>query len=271
MDLPLSHRVRPGERVDLRRLDPRQEGPYAGKDDPRVATDLAALVARLTELQQRLYAGRQGALLVVLQALDAAGKDGTLRVVVGPLDSRGVHVWPFKAPTSTELDHDYLWRIHAKAPGRGEIAFFNRSHYEDLLVVRVLGLAPEERWRRRFDHVNAFERMLTDEGTTVVKIFLHISPEEQRERLQERVDVPEKRWKFDPHDLDMRARWDDFRVAYEEVLSRCSTDAAPWYVVPADRKWYRNLAVAEILVAALERIDPRYPEPTWDPSSIVIR
>lgn len=269
--MPLAHRVRPGSRVRLDEIPTDGDGGYADKDDPRVAADLAGHLRRLAELQERLFAERGQALLVVFQALDAAGKDGAIRKVVGPLDSRGVYVWSFKAPVGDEAEHDYLWRVHARCPRRGEITVFNRSHYEDLLVARVMGLVPEARWKRRFDHVVAFEAMLRDEGTRVVKFYLHIGKDEQRARLQERLDDPEKRWKFDPRDLEMRARWGEFREAYEDVLSRTSTDAAPWYVVPADRKWHRDLAVAETLVTTLEEMDPRYPEPTYDPKATRVR
>lgn len=263
-------RVDPGEKLRLDAVDPRVSGGYDGREDPRYVADLAAALTRLQELQQRLLAEGRQALLCVLQAMDAAGKDGVLRKVVGPLDSRGVHVWSFKAPSSEELAHDYLWRVHQRAPRRGEMAFFNRSHYEDVGVVRVLGLAPEKVWRRRYEHLVAFERMLTDEGTRVVKVFLHISKAEQKERFLERVNDPARRWKFDPRDLEMRARWDDYMEAYGEAIARTSTDVAPWHVVPADRKWYRDLAVANLLVEVLEEMDPQYPAPTWDPAKVRI-
>jgi len=263
-------RIDPGKDVRLDTIETRATGGYAGRDDPRYVADLATALTRLQELQQRLLAEGTRGLLCVVQAMDAAGKDGMLRKVVGPLDSRGVHVWSFKAPSTEELAHDYLWRIHRRTPQRGEMAFFNRSQYEDVGVVRVLGLAPEATWRRRYDHIVAFERMLTDEGTRVVKLFLHISKREQKQRLQERVDDPTKRWKFDPRDLEMRARWDAFMAAYGEAIGRTSTEFAPWHVVPADQKWFRDLAVANLLVEVLEDLDPRYPAPTWDPEKVRI-
>lgn len=263
-------RAEPGKRLKLGDIDTAAKGSYDGKDDPRVATDLAKDLARLVELQEMLMAEGKQSLLVVLQALDAAGKDGVLKKVAGPLDSRGVFAWSFKAPAGDELAHDYLWRVHNRVPRKGEIAFFNRSHYEDVLVVRVMGLAPKSRWEKRYGHIRAFEQMLADEGTRIVKIYLHISKDEQRARLQERLDEPAKNWKFDPRDLDMRARWDDFREAYEDAIEATSTADAPWYVVSADRKWARDLAVTRLLVETLESMDPRYPKPTYDPSKITI-
>jgi PPK2 family polyphosphate:nucleotide phosphotransferase len=196
----------------------------------------------------------------VLQGLDASGKDGTTRSVFTGVNPQGCRVHSFKAPTLTELAHDYLWRVHDVCPARGELAIFNRSHYEDVVAVRVRKLEPEHVWRRRYRHIREFERMLTDEGTSVVKVFLHVSQEEQRARLQERLENPEKRWKFRLGDLDDRALWNDFTAAYEDVLHETSTEWAPWYVVPADHNWSRNLAVAEILVGVLERLDPKLPE-----------
>ena len=266
----LAHRITPGSRVSLATLDPASKGPFRGKDDPALAPTLAKDIARLSELQDLLYAEKTRGVLVVIQAMDTAGKDGVLRQVVGPLDSRGVQVHSFKAPNDDELAHDYLWRVHAKVPRRGDMAFFNRSHYEDVLVVRVLDLAPKAIWKRRFDHINAFEAMLHDEGISVLKLFLHLSRDEQKRRLQARLDDPAKRWKWAPSDLDARARWNDFHQAYEEVLERTSTQDAPWFVIPADRKWFRDAAVARVLVELLESIDPKAPKVDLDPASIVI-
>jgi PPK2 family polyphosphate:nucleotide phosphotransferase len=266
--MKLAHRVEPGEKISLSDIDPDDKGPYGGKADAE--KDMAGYVERLTELQERLYAEQQRAVLVVLQAMDTAGKDGVLRRVVGPLDSRGVNVESFKAPNSEDLHHDYLWRIHQKVPRLGDMVFFNRSHYEDVLVVRVLGLKPKSVWKKRFDHINDFEKLLTDEGTRVVKIYLHISKDEQKRRLEERLEVPEKRWKFEAKDLEMRTRWDDFMEAYEEALSRTSQAHAPWWVVPANRKWYRDLCVAKILVDLLEEMKPEYPKVTFDEKKVVI-
>jgi PPK2 family polyphosphate:nucleotide phosphotransferase len=222
---------------------------------------LASLNARLAGLQARLAAEGERSLLVVLQAMDAAGKDGTIRSVFTGINPQGVRVTSFKAPAGREAAMDYLWRVHDACPAAGEIGIFNRSHYEDVVVVRVRGLVPEATWRRRFRHIREFERMLVDEGTTVVKLFLHISSDEQRERLQARIEDPVKGWKFRMGDLEDRARWPAFMEAYEEAIRETSTAWAPWYVVPADRNWVRNLAVAELLVAELERLDPQLPSP----------
>jgi PPK2 family polyphosphate:nucleotide phosphotransferase len=249
-------RVEPGSGVDLGSFD---AGATHGHDKRDSAAELEAGLARLTDLQDRLWAESQQAVLVVLQGIDAAGKDGTLRHVMTAFNPQGCPVTPFKVPTPIELDHDYLWRVHARTPAQGEIAIFNRSHYEDVLVVRVHELVPEERWRRRYDQINAWERMLTEEGTTIVKFFLAIDRDEQRERFQARLDDPTKRWKFRMGDLDERARWDRYVAAFEDALERCSTDWAPWYLVPSNRKWFRNLAVAEILGDVLDELDPRYP------------
>jgi PPK2 family polyphosphate:nucleotide phosphotransferase len=219
------------------------------------------LVERLGVLHARLAAEGSRAVLLVLQGLDASGKDGTIRSVLTGVNPQGTRIVSFKEPSANELAHDYLWRIHAACPRRGELGIFNRSHYEDVVAVRVRGLVPEEAWRRRYEHIRAFERMLADEGTTVVKVFLHVSKDEQRVRLQERLDDPEKRWKFRAGDLDDRALWDEFSAAYENAIRETSTAWAPWHVVPADHNWVRNLAVAEILVETLERLDPQLPRP----------
>ncbi|MGD1991933.1 MAG: polyphosphate kinase 2 family protein, partial [Anaerolineae bacterium] len=208
--------------------------------------------------------------LIVLQAMDTGGKDGTIRHVFQGVDPVGVKVANFRKPSAEELAHDYLWRVHQHTPGRGEIVIFNRSHYEDVLVVRVHNLVLPEVWGRRYDHINAFERMLTEEGTTILKFYLHISKEEQKERLQDRLDQPDKRWKFSLGDLEERKLWPDYARAYEDVLSRTSTDWAPWTIVPADRKWYRNLVVATILVDTLNGLDMQHPQPDFDPGAVVI-
>jgi PPK2 family polyphosphate:nucleotide phosphotransferase len=205
-----------------------------------------------------------------LQATDTGGKDGTIRRVFQGVNPAGVRMASFKQPTPIELAHDYLWRVHAKVPASGEIAIFNRSHYEDVLVVRVRDLVQEERWSKRFGHINDFERMLTDEGTTIVKVFLHISKEEQRARLQARLDDPTKHWKFSHSDLAERDLWDDYRHAYEAMLERTSMEHAPWYVVPANRKWYRDLVVSSLLIRTLEDLELRYPPSEKDLSQIVV-
>ncbi len=225
---------------------------------------------RLEELQELLYAEGRHKVLVVIQATDTGGKDGTIRHVFDKVNPQGVKVASFKRPTDEELGHDYLWRVHHHTPRSGELTVFNRSHYEDVLVVRVHDIVPEARWSRRYEHINAFERLLADEGTTIVKLFLHISKEEQRERLQSRVDSPHKHWKFDPGDLRERDHWDAYQEAYRVMLERTSTEHAPWYVIPADRKWFRNLLVSEILVATLEALDMAFPEPEAGIEGLVI-
>jgi PPK2 family polyphosphate:nucleotide phosphotransferase len=265
----LSRRIKPDSKVKLGDIDTREKDGFDGRDDPKYQKELAETLERLTKLQDRLYAEQKQSLLVVLQALDTAGKDGVLRKVAGPLDSRGVHVASFKAPNSEELAHDYLWRVHSQVPKKGEITFFNRSHYEDVLVVRVLDLVDKKVWKRRYDHINAFERLLTDEGTRIVKFYLHISKDEQKKRLQERLDDPEKHWKFESGDLKMRAKWDDFREAYEDAMERTSTDYAPWYVIPADHKWGRDLGIARVLVDTLEEMNPQFPKVTIDTNIVI--
>jgi len=238
------------------------------KDDAEDA--LGEVVEELAELQQRLFAEHERALLVVLQAMDAGGKDGVIRTVLNGINPAGVAVRSFGVPSEEEADHDFLWRIHHACPARGTIGVFNRSHYEDVLVVRVKQLAPPERWRARYDLIREFERSLVAEGTAVVKLFLHVSKEEQGRRLQDRIDSPDERWKFRLGDLDDRARWSDFMTAYHDALERTSTPDALWYVVPGDRKWVRNLAVAHLLHHHLTALDPHYPEPADDLTGIVV-
>ena len=225
------------------------------------ARELGRVKLRLDVLQQRLFAEKQRSVVLVLQAMDAAGKDGTIRNMLAGLNPAGFQVSSFGVPGGPETQHDYLWRVHAKVPPKGTIGIFNRSHYEDVLVVRVKQFVPEAVWSKRYDHIRDFERLLGDEGTTVVKCFLNVSKDVQRERLQERVDDPEKRWKFRHGDLEDRELWPEYQAAYEEALQRTSTEAAPWYVVPADRNWVRNLAVAKILLRHLEQLDPQLPSP----------
>ena len=252
-------RIEPGKAPHLDRRDP---GARIGADGKMAGLErLAAQVERLSVLHNHLFAEATRSVLLVLQGLDASGKDGTIRNVLTGVSPQGCRVVSFREPTSTELAHDFLWRVHLQCPARGELAIFNRSHYEDVVAVRVRGLATDSVWRPRYEHIRNFERMLVHEGTTVVKVFLHLSRDEQRVRLQQRVDNPEKRWKFRAGDLEDRRHWDDFQAAYEEAIRETSIDEAPWYVVPADHNWVRNLAVAEIVVAALERLDPQLPEP----------
>ncbi|MBI4936258.1 MAG: polyphosphate kinase 2 family protein [Actinobacteria bacterium] len=255
--------VRQGAPFSLKKYDPADT---LGWEKEGAKAELEKVKARLDVLQQRLFAEERRSVLLVLQAMDAAGKDGTIRNMLSGLNPAGVRVTGFGVPGGPETQHDYLWRVHAAAPGKGEIGIFNRSHYEDVLVVRVKEFVPKSVWSKRYDHINAFERLLTDEGTTVVKVFLNVSNEKQRERLQERVDDPEKRWKFRAGDLDDRALWPKFQAAYHDAIKRTSTAAAPWYVVPADRNWVRNLAVATILLHHLEAMQPKLPDP--DPSVV---
>jgi PPK2 family polyphosphate:nucleotide phosphotransferase len=263
------HRVKPGSKVDLSDIDPGSTpGVKGGRKD--ASGRLQELCDRLRVLQESLWAEHKHKVLVVLQGMDTSGKDGTISHVFESVNPLGVQVVAFKSPSPEELEHDFLWRVHAKVPASGEIVIFNRSHYEDVLVARVQELVPPEVWKRRYDQINDFERLLAETGTTVLKFFLHISKDEQKERLQARLDDPAKQWKFRKGDLLDRARWDDFMDAYETALSRTSQKHAPWYVVPADRKWYRNLVVAEVLVQALEDLEIKTPEPEEDLKGVVI-
>lgn len=257
------YRVKTGSRVSLEEWPADDHEAYDGdKDDAK--KEVKQLTNQLEELQELLYAEHRQKVLVVLQGMDTSGKDSTIRRVFEGVNPQGVRVASFKVPTELELDHDYLWRVHRHTPGRGEIVIFNRSHYEDVLVVRVHNLVPEEVWSRRYDHINQFEKILADEGTTILKFFLHISKEEQREQLQERLDTPHKRWKFNPDDLEERKLWPEYTKAYEDVLSRTSTDYAPWYIVPSNRRWHRDVIIGRVLVDTLRRLDMKYPEPTYD-------
>ncbi|HET8774756.1 MAG TPA: PPK2 family polyphosphate kinase [Thermoanaerobaculia bacterium] len=230
-------------------------------DKEKTQEQTAKLAQRIGALQELLYAEDKHKVLIVLQGMDTSGKDGTIRKVLRETSPQGVRVVPFQRPTEVELAHDYLWRVHAQVPKRGELVVFNRSHYEDVLVVRVHSLVPKSVWKKRYDHINEFERMLADEGTTLLKFFLHISREEQRERLQARLDDPTKRWKFEHGDLEERKLWDDYMRAYEDVLEKTSTRHAPWTIVPADRKFMRDFLVAGAVVKALEKLKMKYPDP----------
>jgi PPK2 family polyphosphate:nucleotide phosphotransferase len=261
-------RVDPGSKPHLAKRD---AGDHLGLESKEAAlAHLGKLRVRLEKLQGRLYAESRHAVLLVLQGLDASGKDGVIRTVFEGVNPQSCDVAAFKAPSSSELAHDYLWRVHAVLPRRGEIGIFNRSHYEDVVAVRMLELAPEKVWKRRPGHIVEWERMLVDEGTSIVKVFLNVSKDEQRKRLQERIDDPEKRWKFRKSDLDVRARFDDYIAAYDDVIGQTSSAHAPWFVVPADHNWVKATAVAELLVDALERIDPKLPEPENGLEGLVI-
>lgn len=263
------YRVKPGDRVDLRARDACCRRAFDGDKDAGRAR-LVELNHELETLQELLYAEHKHKVLIVLQATDTGGKDGTIRHVFEGVNPQGVRVASFKKPTPAERDHDYLWRVHPHVPGRGEIVIFNRSHYEDVLVVRVNDLVPRKVWKKRYEHIQAFEQMLADEGTTILKFFLHIDPDEQRQRLQARLDEPAKHWKFNPADLAERKLWSEYEKAYEAAIFETSTDDAPWYVVPANRKWYRNLVVATVIVEALRRLKMQHPKPTFDPAEIRI-
>lgn len=251
--------VTPGTAPDLAGRETRTKLGLDGKGEGRKR--LKDLQRRMRDAQGRLWAEGERSLLLVLQGMDTAGKDSTIRRVFEGMNPQGVRVHAFGRPNERERAHDYLWRIHQAVPRRGMIGIFNRSHYEDVGVVRVQGLVAEERWRQRYRHIREFERMLADEGTEVVKVWLHISREEQRERLQRRIDRPDRHWKFDPADIEARGRWDDYLAAYEEAIAETATVHAPWFVVPADRKWVRDVAVAGLLVDTLERLDPQPPPP----------
>lgn len=261
------YRVQPGQAVDLSHLKTKDSGDWSKSNGK---TQFKKLRRRLIQLQELLYAEHRHALLVVFQAIDTGGKDSTIRHVFKGVNPQGCRVTSFKAPTDLELAHDFLWRVHQHTPPLGYIEIFSRSHYEDVLVARVKGLVPESCWQQRYEHMNAFEKLLTDEGTTIVKFFLHISKDYQKQRLQRRLERPDKYWKFDPSDVAERQRWDEYQQAFEEMLQRCSTPYAPWYVVPAERHWYRNLLVASVLVKTLESFDLDYPPLTYDPAEIVI-
>lgn len=249
---------KPHSKVNLKDYDPDHNGEYT-KESAQAEVD--SLKDQIEKLQERLYAEGKQALLIVLQAMDTGGKDGVIRKVFGGVNPQGVRVTAFKAPTSDELARDYLWRVHQHVPLKGYIGIFNRSHYEDVLVVRVNQLVPPEVWKQRYDQINHFERLLTETGTRILKFYLHISKAEQKQRLQDRLNDPEKQWKFSIGDLPVRERWHDYMQAYETLLERCNTDYAPWHIVAANDKWYRDLVVARTVVKALEDMNPRFPAP----------
>jgi PPK2 family polyphosphate:nucleotide phosphotransferase len=261
-------RIEPGKRVQLARRDPADASSFPDRDKAEVQSQADAKV--INEWQDKLYAEGRRALLVILQGTDTSGKDGTIRHVFNETGPLGVTVAAFRRPSEEELAHDFLWRAHLACPRRGCIGIFNRSHYEDVLVGRVRKLAPAEEIERRYDEINAFEKILTGNGTTILKFMLHISRTEQGERLQARLDEPKSRWKFDPRDLDDRKLWDAYQAAYEIMLHRCSTAWAPWHVIPADRKWARNAAIAAIVRETLEAMGPQYPQPAWDPKDFKV-
>jgi PPK2 family polyphosphate:nucleotide phosphotransferase len=251
-------RVHPGEAPDLGAIHPGSTPGFdGGKKDAQARVH--ELHDVLADFQERLWAESKASVLVVLQGVDAAGKDGLIRKVISAFNPQGTHVTGFGVPTEEELRHDYLWRIHAATPGKGRVGVFNRSHYEDVLVVRVNELVPRDVWERRYDQINTFEAHLAANGTRILKFYLHVSRDEQRRRLEKRLRNPTKHWKWSSGDLEVRERWDDYLDAYTDALARCSTEAAPWFVIPADRKWYRNLAVAEILARTAAEMNPQWP------------
>lgn len=253
--------VKPGENLSLKEFDPDDTGEYKKNEQgkERAKAELSKLIARLDGLQERMYANSTRSLLIVLQGMDTSGKDGTIKSVMSGVNPQGCKVAAFKAPSKDELAHDFLWRVHREVPPKGYIGIFNRSHYEDVLVTRVHGWVSEKVAKRRFDQIKEFEELLTESGTTVLKFFLHISKEEQKRRLEARIADPEKRWKWNSGDLEERKLWDEYQKAFEEVISATSTEEAPWYVVPANRKWYRNLIVADRVVNALEDMKLKTP------------
>lgn len=263
------YRVKSGNKLDLGEWDPNDASLFPdGKEKGQKR--LVELNQSLEALQELLYAEHKHKVLIILQAMDTGGKDGVIRQVFEGVNPQGVRVASFKQPTPEELGHDFLWRIHKQTPGKGEIVIFNRSHYEDVLVVRVHKLLPDTSWAKRYKHINDFERMLAGEGTTILKFFLHIDLDEQKGRLQARLDEPAKRWKFNPGDLDERKLWPEYMQAYEEAIRKTSTAWAPWYIVPSNRKWYRNLVIATAIIETLKGLDMHYPEPSFDPAEIVI-
>jgi PPK2 family polyphosphate:nucleotide phosphotransferase len=262
--------VKPGGKVDLAKIDSDERALFqnGGKDESNKAFD--KLQDELQTLQKVLYAQNKHRILLVLQAMDTGGKDGCVKHVFSRIDPQGIHVRSFKKPTEEELARDFLWRVHNKVPRNGEMVIFNRSHYEDVIAVRVKKLFPEKVWKQRYQHIIDFERMLAEEGTTIVKIYLHISKDEQKRRIVSRLQNPDKHWKFHPDDLQDRALWNDFMKTYEDLLSKTSSEHAPWYVVPANRKWYRNLCVARIMVDTMKRLKMELPKIDWDPTKIVV-
>ena len=259
--------TRPGHAINLAEIDPRET---AGHSKSGAAKQIEKLRERLTKLQEALFAEHERSLLVVVQAMDTGGKDGAIKNLCHGLDPNGVQLTNFKYPTTEERDHDFLWRVHKATPRKGAVGVWNRSHYEDVLVPLVHGEISREAWRERCDDINAFEKLLTENCVTILKFFLHISKEEQKCRLESRLKEPNKLWKFNVGDLAERKLWDDYQRAYEDVINTCTTKHAPWLIVPADRKWMRNLVMLETVVAALEEMKPNYPKPDIDPKEITI-
>lgn len=259
--------ARPGKRFRLSDVDP---GATSGMKKDAGLDRFLQLRETINGLQQILYAEHRRSLLIVFQAMDTGGKDGAIKNLCAGLNPAGLQISSFKLPSQEELDHDFLWRAHHAVPGRGMIGIWNRSHYEDVLVVRVHKLVSKKVWKARYDQINRFEETLTANGTTILKFMLHISKDEQKERLQARLDDPEKRWKFNPNDLKERSSWNDYQRAYEDVINCCTTDCAPWHIVPANHKWARDLAIGEVILRVLKKMDPRYPKLSFDPKTLII-
>jgi PPK2 family polyphosphate:nucleotide phosphotransferase len=258
--------VKPGHNIRLSDIDPGSTPDVRDKEE--AAERLQKNLDRLSVLQQLLYAEDKRSVLVILQGIDAAGKDGTIRNVMTGLNPQGCHVASFKAPNSEELSHDFLWRVHKKVPAKGEIGIFNRSHYEDVLVVRVHNLVPKQVWSARYEQINNFEKMLSENNTTILKFFLNISKDEQKKRFQERILDPKKNWKFSLADIEERKYWDEYIKAFEDAINKCTTSHAAWYIIPANKKWFRNLAVSQVIVETMEDMKMRFPKPTADLSKI---
>lgn len=264
--------VPPGKKIDLQDYDPADTGKFENKESAQIK--LAVGVLQLAEYQNILYAQNKFSVLIIFQAMDAAGKDSTIKHVMSGVNPQGCQVFSFKSPSAEELDHDYLWRIHKCLPERGRIGIFNRSYYEETLIVRVHpellaaqqlpSVDPKQIWQQRFQEINDFERYLTNNGTVIIKFFLHVSKAEQKKRFLERIDEPEKHWKFSAGDVKERAHWDDYQAAYTDVFNHTSTEAAPWYIIPADRKWFTRLAVADIICSRLQQLDLAYPQITTE-------
>jgi len=260
----------PGQKVELSKISP-TEIPEFSIDRKDAEEKFLQLNSEIEKLQELLYAEHKHQLLVVLQAMDTGGKDGVIRHVFDRVNPQGVRVANFKVPTNIELDHDYLWRIHKQTPAKGEIVIFNRSHYEDVLVVRVHNLVSREVWSKRYTHINSFEKLLHDEGTTILKFYLHIDKDEQRNRLEARLNDPSKQWKFNPGDIKERELWNDYIEAYEDVIEKTNTEYAPWFIIPANRKWYRNLVIASILVDKMKGLKMKFPDPIFAPQEVIIK
>ena len=267
------YRIKPGCRPSLSRFDPDDTGAYKKNDAGKAKAKAAAakFIAQLDQVQERLYANKTRALLIILQGMDTSGKDGTIKHVMSGVNPQGCRVASFKAPSEKELEQDFLWRIHQEVPPKGYIGIFNRSQYEDVLITRVHGLVSKKVVTQRFNQINEFEELLVENGTAIIKLFLHISKDEQKERLTERIRDPEKRWKFSEGDVEERKMWDDYMTAFEDVMAATSTERAPWYIVPADKKWIRDLYIGSVLVAALEGLDMRYPDPAPGLDKVVIK